>query len=57
MEGKKLNIVHAICNTPLVELINLNSNQQIKIFGKLEGNNPGGSVKDRSNLENLQRRR
>jgi len=48
MEGKKLNIVHAICNTPLVELINLNSNQQIKIFGKLEGNNPGGSVKDRA---------
>ena len=48
MEGKKLNIVHAICNTPLVELINLNSNQKIKIFGKLEGNNPGGSVKDRA---------
>lgn len=48
MEGEKLNIVHAICNTPLVELINLNSNQKIKIFGKLEGNNPGGSVKDRA---------
>jgi cysteine synthase B len=47
MENNKLNILHAIGNTPLIELINLNSNQKIKIFGKLEGNNPGGSVKDR----------
>ncbi len=37
----------AIGNTPLVELINLNTNPRVKILGKLEGNNPGGSVKDR----------
>ena len=47
MENKKPNILNAIGNTPLVELINLNENQKVKIFGKLEGNNPGGSVKDR----------
>ena len=37
----------AIGNTPLVELNSLNPNPDVKIFGKLEGNNPGGSVKDR----------
>jgi S-sulfo-L-cysteine synthase (O-acetyl-L-serine-dependent) len=36
-----------IGNTPMVELINMNPNPAVKIFGKLEGNNPGGSVKDR----------
>jgi len=37
-----------IGNTPLVELINNPKNKQVKIFGKLEGMNPGGSVKDRA---------
>jgi cysteine synthase B len=37
-----------IGNTPLVEIIRLNPNPNVKIFGKLEGNNPGGSVKDRA---------
>jgi cysteine synthase B len=38
----------AIGNTPLVELTNLNSKAPtVRIFGKLEGANPGGSVKDR----------
>jgi cysteine synthase B len=36
-----------IGNTPMVELINMNPNPEVKIFAKLEGNNPGGSVKDR----------
>ena len=36
-----------IGNTPLVELQNIPVNKNVKIFGKLEGNNPGGSVKDR----------
>lgn len=35
-------------NTPLVELKALNSNPNVTIYGKLEGNNPGGSVKDRA---------
>ena len=42
-----MSILSAIGNTPLVELTNLNKNPKVKIFGKLEGSNPGGSVKDR----------
>ena len=37
----------AIGNTPLVELTRLNPHSRVRIFAKLEGNNPGGSVKDR----------
>lgn len=37
-----------IGNTPLVEIRHLNPNPQVRIFCKLEGNNPGGSVKDRA---------
>lgn len=37
-----------IGNTRLVELTNITPKQQVKIFGKLEGDNPGGSVKDRT---------
>lgn len=40
-------IASVIGNTPLVELVQLNPNPDVKIFAKLEGNNPGGSVKDR----------
>jgi len=42
-----MNILSIIGNTPLVELTNLNRNPRVQIFGKLEGCNPGGSVKDR----------
>jgi cysteine synthase B len=35
-------------NTPLVELNRINPNPNVKILGKLEGQNPGGSVKDRA---------
>jgi len=42
-----MSILFAIGNTPLVELTNLNKNSKVRIFGKLEGCNPGGSVKDR----------
>ena len=41
-------IIDLIGNTPLVELKNINTNPAIRIFGKLEGHNPGGSVKDRA---------
>jgi len=40
-------LLSAIGGTPLVELNNLNKNSKVKIFGKLEGCNPGGSIKDR----------
>lgn len=42
-----MDIFSAIGNTPLVELKTLNNGSKVRIFGKLEGNNPGGSVKDR----------
>ena len=42
-----MSILSAIGNTPLVELTNLNDNLKVRIFGKLEGANPSGSVKDR----------
>jgi len=42
-----MDILSAIGNTPLVELKNLGTNPKVKIYGKLEGSNPGGSVKDR----------
>lgn len=47
MENRKFSIFDAIGNTPLVEFKNLNGNPRVKILGKLEGSNPGGSVKDR----------
>lgn len=37
-----------IGNTPLVEVRNLNPNPSVSIYCKLEGQNPGGSVKDRA---------
>ncbi len=40
----------AIGNTPLVELKRITPNPKVRILAKLEGNNPGGSVKDRPAL-------
>lgn len=42
-----MKLVDAIGNTPLIELQNSSHNKQVKIFAKMEGNNPAGSVKDR----------
>ncbi|MBK6365455.1 MAG: cysteine synthase CysM [Saprospiraceae bacterium] len=43
-------IFDVVGNTPLVVLSHLNPNPDVKIFAKLEGQNPGGSVKDRAAL-------
>ncbi len=43
-------ILDVVGNTPMVEIIKLNPNPAVRIFAKLEGNNPGGSVKDRPAL-------
>jgi cysteine synthase B len=44
-----MSVLDAIGNTPLVELTRLNGKQpSVRIMAKLEGNNPGGSVKDRT---------
>ncbi|MGI9551731.1 MAG: cysteine synthase CysM [Aurantibacter sp.] len=41
-------ILDLIGNTPMVESKALNKNSNVKLFFKLEGHNPGGSVKDRA---------
>ncbi len=41
------NILETIGNTPLVDISSLSPNPQVKILIKLEGVNPGGSIKDR----------
>jgi cysteine synthase B len=46
MQFKK--IVDLIGNTPLIESVNLVKNKNVTLLLKLEGDNPGGSVKDRA---------
>lgn len=41
-------IIDRIGNTPLVKSLALNKNPNVSLYFKLEGNNPGGSVKDRA---------
>lgn len=41
-------ILDLVGNTPLAELKKIPVNKKVTIYGKLEGNNPGGSVKDRA---------
>ncbi len=43
-----MTLADLIGNTPLVELQHIPVNKGVTIFGKLEGDNPGGSVKDRA---------
>ncbi len=50
MSAKDTSLLGAIGNTPLVELKHLNTTAGVRLFAKLEGNNPGGSVKDRPAL-------
>jgi len=45
-----MNFESLIGNTPLVQLENLGVKPTVKLYAKLEGNNPGGSVKDRAAL-------
>lgn len=46
MKPKKL--LELVGNTPLMETTTLVKNKNVKLLLKLEGNNPGGSVKDRA---------
>ena len=43
-------VLDTVGNTPMVEVKRLNPNPAVTIFAKLEGHNPGGSVKDRPAL-------
>jgi len=49
-----MGIIQCIGNTPLASVDGLNPNPRVKLFAKLEGNNPGGSVKDRIALYMLE---
>jgi cysteine synthase B len=42
-----MTLLELVGNTPMVELKRINPNPNVRILAKLEGNNPGGSVKDR----------
>lgn len=41
------NILETIGQTPLVKINRINPNKKVNIYAKLEGQNPGGSTKDR----------
>ena len=45
---KAQRLVDLIGNTPLVQSMNLVKNKNVTLLLKLEGNNPGGSLKDRA---------
>lgn len=48
------NILELIGNTPIVRINKLNPNKSVNIFSKLEGTNPGGSIKDRIALKMIE---
>jgi len=47
-------VLDLIGNTPLVDVSVLSPNPAVRIFAKLEGQNPGGSVKDRIALSMIE---
>ena len=42
-----MGVFDCVGNTPLISIENINPNPNVRILAKLEGNNPGGSIKDR----------
>jgi len=49
------NILETIGNTPIVKINKLNKNSKVNLYLKLEGQNPGGSVKDRIALHMIEK--
>lgn len=47
-------VLALIGNTPIVPLRRVNPNPKVEIYGKLERNNPGGSIKDRIALSMIE---
>ncbi|HET6874359.1 MAG TPA: pyridoxal-phosphate dependent enzyme, partial [Acidimicrobiales bacterium] len=47
-------VLSLIGNTPLVDVSGLSPNPSVRILAKLEGQNPGGSVKDRIALSMIE---
>lgn len=48
------NITNSIGNTPLIDASVLTGKSKVRLFLKLEGHNPGGSVKDRAAFNMIQ---
>ena len=44
------NLLDTIGNTPIIILNNIIKNKNVHLYAKLEGQNPGGSIKDRTAL-------
>ena len=42
-----MKIIDTVGGTPLVEISSGVASPSVRLYGKLEGNNPAGSVKDR----------
>ena len=42
------NVIDLIGDTPMVDISSLSPNPRVQLYAKLEGQNPGGSVKDRA---------
>ena len=55
--GRFENVLEAIGNTPLVELARISPSPSVRMFAKLEGRNPTGSVKDRVAKSMMDQRR
>jgi len=49
------NILQTIGNTPLIQIRTLNPNPNVRIFAKVEGFNPTGSIKDRIALKMIEK--
>ncbi len=52
---KSLNLLQTIGNTPMIKLSRFLENKNINLFAKLEGQNPGGSIKDRAALHMIEK--
>ena len=52
---RKENLLKAIGDTPMIELKKIIGNRNVHLFAKLEGQNPGGSIKDRMALYMIQK--
>jgi len=48
------NILETIGNTPMVKINNINTKKGVELYAKLEGFNPGGSIKDRIALKMIE---
>ena len=48
------NILWTIGNTPMVRINNMNTNPNVRLYAKLEGFNPTGSIKDRVALKMIE---